>query len=111
MPGAMRCSRSSALLGKTILTRRTSMQHPKPELRYRPDLMSAAGQAAMQQLQHGFAMAQSQCVPEHPFSRAINRQFFRMLAWYTTSDCGGFPLVAATRPWSPQIATVFELVC
>src|SRR6516165_7400417 len=36
MPGAMRCSRSSALLGKMILTRRTSMQPPKPELRSPP---------------------------------------------------------------------------
>src|SRR6266478_2395984 len=37
MPGAMRCLLSSALLGKMILTRRTSMQQPKPELWSRPD--------------------------------------------------------------------------
>jgi hypothetical protein len=43
-PGAMRCSRSSALLGKMISTRRTSMQHPKPELRSRTDPIIASNQ-------------------------------------------------------------------
>src|SRR5262245_30632353 len=77
MPGAMRCSRSSALLGKMILTRRTSMQHPEPKLRGRPDPIIAANQPAMRQLRHEFAMAQSSlCVLEDPFSHPINRQFF-----------------------------------
>src|SRR5262245_49974994 len=73
MPGAMRCLRSSALLGRMILTRRTSMQHPEPKVWGRPD----PNQPATQQLRQGLAMAQScVCVPEDPFSRPTNRQFF-----------------------------------
>jgi hypothetical protein len=48
---AMRCSRSSALLGKMILTRRTSMQRLKPEAWSR-DPIIAANQPAMEQLRH-----------------------------------------------------------
>src|SRR5262249_14399376 len=46
-----------ALRGKMILTRRTSMQHPKPQPWSRPDPIIAANQPAMQPLQHGLAMA------------------------------------------------------
>ena len=77
MPDAMRCSRSSELLGKMILTRRTSMQRPKPEAWSRPDPIIATNQPAMQELRHGLATAQSSVsVQEHPFSRRINRQWF-----------------------------------
>src|SRR6266480_4617664 len=77
MPGAMRYSRSSALLGKMILTRRTSM-HPKPKLWSRPDPSIAANQPAMQQLRHGLAMAQSSvCLQEDRSSHPINRQILR----------------------------------
>jgi len=53
MPDAMRCSRSSALAERTILTRRTSMQCPKPEVGSRPDPIIATNQPAMRQLGHG----------------------------------------------------------
>src|SRR6516164_1533229 len=69
MPGAMRSSRSSALLGKMILMRQTSMQHLKPKLWGHLDPIIAANQPSIQRLRHGLAMA------EHPFSRPSNRQF------------------------------------
>src|SRR6266446_3571005 len=47
MPGAMRCSRLLALLGKMILTRRTSMQHPKPKLRRSDRRSQSTGDAAV----------------------------------------------------------------
>src|SRR5215469_15770684 len=50
------CSRLSALLGKMILMRRTSMQHPKPELSSRPAPIIAPDQPVVQQLRHGLAM-------------------------------------------------------
>ena len=69
MLGAMRCSRSSALLGKMILTRRTSMQHPKPELWTQPDPIIAANQPAVEQWGYGLVMPESfMHVPEDPFS-------------------------------------------
>jgi hypothetical protein len=77
MPGATRCSRSSALLGKMILTRRTSMQRRGPDLQTHPDPIIAANQPAMQQLRLGLATTQSPvCVPKHPFSHPMNRQLF-----------------------------------
>jgi hypothetical protein len=77
MPGAMRCSRWSALLGRMILTRRTSMQHPKPALRSHPDPIIRAHQPSIQNLRHGLAMAQSSvCVLVEPLSHPINRHFF-----------------------------------
>src|SRR5499427_4141985 len=41
------------IAGKMILTRRTSMQPPKPELRSRPGPIIAANQPAMRPWQHG----------------------------------------------------------
>ena len=69
MPGAMRCLRSSALPGKMILMRQTSMQHLKPKLWGHLDPIIGANQPAIQRLRHGLAMA------EHPFSRPSNRRF------------------------------------
>ena len=63
------CSRLSALLGKMILMRQTSMQHLKPKLWGHLDPIIAANQPAIQRLRHGLAMA------EHPFSRPSNRRF------------------------------------